>query len=212
MLSTPSEAASCPHGYLYPLDLPRIHRIVRPVKAKIAAVQLAIKSAPSFGYTSTALSGVGPSSTTANIGCSDGHARRKTARHQHDQPWSLRQSTTSGRNSTATKQQHDLDGCDMTLRSCGRNGEDVLVKRFETSLRDLLKDVVEKLWWQPFCDDYDLPLNTDPGSAAARGLVPCGTTLKIRCAFAVGSIVANISDDPKTMEKYYRIMPPYMRR
>jgi len=99
----------------------------------------------------------------------------------------------------------------MVQRSCG-HGEDVLVKRFQTSMTDLIKDVVEKLWWQPFCDDYDLPLNMDPASAAARGLVPDGTTLKIRCAFAVGSITATISDDAKTMEKYYRIMPSYMRR
>ncbi|KAF9347749.1 hypothetical protein BGX34_002913 [Mortierella sp. NVP85] len=213
MLSTPSEAASCPHGYLYALDLPRLHRIIRPLKAKIAAVQLAIKSSPSFGFTSTVPPSVGPSSgtTTAHIGSSDGRTRRKAGRHQDEQPWSFRQSAHN-RNPTSSKQQHELDGGDMVQRSCGRNGEDVLVKRFQTSMTDLIKDVVEKLWWQPFCDDYDLPLTMDPASAAARGLVPDGTTLKIRCAFAVGSITANISDDTKTMEKYYRIMPPYMRR
>ncbi|KAG0006876.1 hypothetical protein BGZ65_002402 [Modicella reniformis] len=34
----------------------------------------------------------------------------------------------------------------------------------------------------------------------------------MHCAFTVGSIIANLPDNSAAMEKYYHIMPPYMRR
>lgn len=217
MLSMPSEAAPCPHGYLYTLDLPRIHRILRPVKAKIAAVHHAIKSAPSFGYTSTITSNGTSSSALGEISSVNKDTRTKTTKHQYGQPRSHRshhesRQFTGGHKPASTKQQQELDGYEMAPRPCAQNGDDALVKRFHTSIRDLLKDVVEKVWWHPFCEDHDLPLNTDPASAAARGLTPSRNTLGIHCAFAVGRIIANIPEDSEKVEKYYHIMPPYMRR
>ncbi|KAG0265220.1 hypothetical protein BG011_005263 [Mortierella polycephala] len=94
-----------------------------------------------------------------------------------------------------------------------QSGPDTLVRRFQRSLTDQFKDVVEKTWWQPFCENYDLPLKTPPHTLARTGLKPERPTLGMECAFAVGRIVARLSEtDWITMEKYYNIMPAYMRR
>ncbi|CAO3565733.1 unnamed protein product [Mortierella alpina] len=100
-----------------------------------------------------------------------------------------------------------------TNYSGDQSGADILLKRFQSSLVDQFKDVIEKVWWQPFCDDYGLHINTTPASAAATGLQPTTATLGVTCAFMVGRIVACLpEDDVHTMETYYSIMPAYMRR
>ncbi|KAF9961762.1 hypothetical protein BGZ72_002001 [Mortierella alpina] len=211
-----------PHGYLYSLDLSRIHRLLRPIKAKIAAIRLAIKTAPSFGYASAIATSTSIADNTSDSGDqsaehSSSHAHPHKARLRNGEARSVRARDAQGRHSrSAVSLQRQRDSNDMTV-AAGNSGEqsgaDILLKRFQSSLVDQFKDVVEKVWWQPFCDDHDLPINTTPTSAAVMGFQPAKATLGITCAFMVGRRVACLpEDDVATMETYYSIMPAYMRR
>ncbi|KAF9938318.1 hypothetical protein BGZ67_000283 [Mortierella alpina] len=211
-----------PHGYLYSLDLSRIHRLLRPIKAKIAAIRLAIKTAPSFGYASTVATSSSIADNTSDSGEQSGDngcalPHPQTARLRNGNARSIRARDVQDRHSRSTTTSQRLrDGNDMTMatnNSGEQSGADILLKRFQSSLVDQFKDVVEKVWWQPFCDDYGLPINTTPASATAMGLQPTTATLGVTCAFMVGRIVACLpEDDVATMETYYSIMPVYMRR
>ncbi|KAF9571055.1 hypothetical protein EC968_001039 [Mortierella alpina] len=212
-----------PHGYLYSLDLARIHRLLRPIKAKIAAIRLAIKTAPSFGYasaiaTSSAIADNTSDSDEQSGGNGSLHPLPQTTRLRNGNARPVRVRDVQGRHSRpAASSQWQQVTSDMTLATNSTSGEqsgaDILLKRFQSSLVDQFKDVVEKVWWQPLCDDYDLPINTTPASAAAMGLQPTPATLGVTCAFMVGRVVACLpEDDVATMETYYGIMPAYMRR
>ncbi|KAI1318749.1 hypothetical protein EDD11_005820 [Mortierella claussenii] len=92
-------------------------------------------------------------------------------------------------------------------------GRDVLIRRFRSSLVDQFKDIVEKVWWQPYCENHDIPLNATWDSISATGAVPESNSLGVSCAFAVGRTIAQLPDnDSNTMERYYSVMPAYMRR
>ncbi|KAF8933802.1 hypothetical protein BGZ58_006100 [Dissophora ornata] len=213
-------ACTCPHGYLYPLDLPRIHRLLRPMKAKIAAIHLAIKSAPSCGFTAKAgTSRFTNDSSDSETDVQSNHTRDIRNQYGHTRSLRTRHNQVPlyfGRRLVPTAsliQRSDIGEELMADGSKANKGSEILVARFRSSLRDMFKEVVEKVWWQPFCEDHDLPLNTDPTSVTANGLVPGRATLGMACAFAVGRVVSCISEDePSLMEKHYNIMPAYMRR
>ncbi|KAG0360966.1 hypothetical protein BC939DRAFT_502785 [Gamsiella multidivaricata] len=226
--ATLADTPSLPRGYLYPLELLRIHRLLRPLKAKIAAIHLAIKTAPSFGYISainainTAAS---PTTEASSDNESDSDRPARNIKHKYGQSRSLR----ARRNPNCQPQTHfdrrptstlspwqPLDTSDGTTRISSimqQNGSDILVKRFRLSLKDLFKDVVEKVWWHPLCENHDLPLSTDPESVAADVINMSVASLRNSCAFTVGRTIARLPENlADIMEKYYGIMPPYMRR
>ncbi|KAF9185439.1 hypothetical protein BGZ51_002666 [Haplosporangium sp. Z 767] len=224
-------ATSLPHGYLYTLELPRIHRMLRPVKAKIAAIHLAIKTAPSFGYTSNTIASRNSPTTTdsesdrdssdsqpdnsrgayAQNGQYQHQHRSLRSRHQFPHDYYSRSQSTAA--AASTRQTSYDASTSAEPYSSSQSGPDTLVRRFQRSLTDQFKEVVEKTWWQPFCENYDLPLKTPPHTLARTGLKPERPTLGMECAFAVGRIVAHLNEaDWITMEKYYNIMPAYMRR
>ncbi|KAF9362129.1 hypothetical protein BGX26_000017 [Mortierella sp. AD094] len=221
MLKPESTSHIQSHEYLYTLDLPRIHRMLRPIKAKISAIHLAIKSSPSFGYA--------PINTTTTRDVSDGDfpedsyvVASRNIKQQYGQSRSLRTRHRGPQNYRGYQQNISTDSPSQQLYpsestaasgSSTQNGSDTLVRRFRPSLVDLFRDVVEKVWWQPFCEDHDLPLNSTPASIVDAGLAPDSFTLAKSCAFAVGRIVAHIQEtDSAQMEKYFNIMPAHMRR
>lgn len=218
----PPAGVAIPHGYLYPLDLSRIHRLLRPIKAKIAAIRLAIKTAPSFGYASAIATSSSIADNTSDSGeqseeLSASIPHPQTARLRNGIARSIGARDAQGRHSrSAATLQRQRDSHDLAMatnHSGEQSGADILLKRFQSSLVDQFKDVVEKVWWQPFCEDYGLPINTSPASPAAVVLPPARATLGVTCAFTVGRIVACLAeDDVSTMESYYGIMPAYMRR
>ncbi|KAG0308888.1 hypothetical protein BGZ98_006386 [Dissophora globulifera] len=215
-------AASSPHGYLYTLDLPRIHRLLRPIKAKIAAIQLAIKSAPSLGFAATPTTRRGEDSSFSSEDDHD-HDSQPTTPSSTERLYgrSLRKRRNQtplyfGRRIVPTaslEPRVDIGIGSTALDLKARRRGAVLVKRFQSSLKNMFKEAVEKLWWQPFCEDYDLPLYADPTSTRASGIAPNSATLGIACAFSVGRTLAHLPpDDPELMERYYNVMPAHMRR
>ncbi|KAF9113971.1 hypothetical protein BGX27_000434 [Mortierella sp. AM989] len=209
------------HGYLFTLDLPRIHRILRPIKAKIAAINLAIKSAPSFGY--APINSVATRDEPVGDFPEDSYdIASRNVKNQYGQSRSLRIRQNGHQNYRNPRQKltADLSSRQMdSSRSAAisgsgtHSGSDVLVRRFRASLMDQFKDAIEKVWWHPFCEDYNLPLNSTPASIVDAGLVPNSFTLGISCAFAVGRIVAHLKeDDTVQLERHYNIMPAHMRR
>ncbi|KAF9434011.1 hypothetical protein BGZ76_008689 [Entomortierella beljakovae] len=220
MLSTSCSTDIQPHGYLYVLDIPRIHRMLRPIKAKIAAIHLVIKSTPSFGYA--------PVNTTGNRddSSSDDESVEDTARNSRSkQSQQRRMPGTQGRRGAQRLQAPSthpdrsaaqLDSNESTSAASATHiqiGSDTLVRRFRSSLVDQFRDVIEKIWWQPFCEDYDLPLNSIPSSVLGLGLEPNSYTLGKLSAFSAGRLIAHFQEhDSARMEKYYNLMPAHMRR
>ncbi|KAF9172031.1 hypothetical protein BGX21_006443 [Mortierella sp. AD011] len=221
MLNPESTSHIQSHEYLYTLDLPRIHRMLRPIKAKISAIHLAIKSSPSFGYAPVNVTTTNDVSSedfpedsyivaSRNVKQQYGQSRSLRTRHRGPQNY-----LGYRKNISIDSPSHQIYPNESTAASGSntQNGSDTLVRRFRSSLIDLFRDVVEKVWWQPFCEDHDLPLNSTPTSILKTGLAPNSFTLAKSCAFAVGRIVAHIQEaDPAQMEKYYNIMPDHMRR
>jgi hypothetical protein len=222
-----AEVPQLPHRFLYTLDLPRIHRLLRPVKAKIAAIHHAINTAPSFGYAPIANPSKTAISPTAGGGDSEfgsstiTRLTRGAIKRQYGQSRSLRSrpnvpSIRSGhKRATAFSPTNQPNGGDSNVSSSlnARHGSDALVKRFRLPFRDLFKEVVEKVWWHPLCEGYGLSLDVNPESTEANVATPGLATLGMSCAFAVGRVVARLSkDDSDLVGRYYSVMPPYMRR
>jgi hypothetical protein len=189
-------------GFLHVLDLTRINRMLRPIKAKIAAIQMDIRTHPSLGF---ALE----STNVSELKGSEGRALRNRPQRT-DKLANNDQSNITPSGSSVSGQGNNA----ITVSATGTNAAtDVLLKRFQASFTDQFQDVVDKVWWRPFCDDYDLSPNCSVGSLREKGLKPISGTLAILSAFAVGRIVARLSEDEADVaEKYYHIMPAYMRR
>ncbi|KAG0052659.1 hypothetical protein BGZ83_002316 [Gryganskiella cystojenkinii] len=196
-------------GYLHILDLSRINRMLRPIKAKIAAIQLDIRTHPSLGFA------LESSKTTI-----EETTQQQQQQQQQGTDIRLRsQRAIKGNNSstpnTSTTNSSTGQSCALATVSAisATAATDVLLKRFQTSLTDQFQDVVNKVWWHPFCDDYDLPLNGSVSSINQTGLKPKSDTLGIKSAFSVGRLVARLpEEDADIAEKYYHIMPAHMRR
>ncbi|KAF9206608.1 hypothetical protein BGZ49_002173 [Haplosporangium sp. Z 27] len=210
------------HEYLYTLELPRIHRMLRPIKAKISAIHLAIKSSPSFGYTPINITTNSDSSTQDFPEDSYEIASRNVKQQYGQQSRSLRTGHRGPHNYWEIKKPLSSDFPNQNIihsenasapGSSVHIGSETLVRRFRQTLVDQFRDVIEKVWWQPFCEDHDLPLNSTPASVVDTGLAPNSFTLAKSCAMAVGRIVARLNEkDSAQMEKYYNVMPAYMRR
>ncbi|KAG0040973.1 hypothetical protein BGZ82_003583 [Podila clonocystis] len=182
-------------NYLHVIDdLTRIHRLLRPMKAKVAAIQLAIKSSPPLCHLCK----------ETPIGYDDDDSpTRPQAR-----TWEKSISKMRGTQRRApTNGSSSINAISVTCST------ETLVKKYGPSLKSLFQEAVEKVWWRPFCEDYHLPPNTAPGTPLGQGVTPGRNTLGRACAFIVGRTVAHLQeDDLPTMEKYYNIMPSYMRR
>ncbi|KAG0026054.1 hypothetical protein BGZ81_006657 [Podila clonocystis] len=182
-------------NYLHVIDdLTRIHRLLRPMKAKVAAIQLAIKSSPPLS-----------------------HLCKETPIGHDDDDSPTRPRTRTWEKSIAKKQgtqrRAPTNGSSSTNSISVACSTETLVKKYGPSLKSLFQEAVEKVWWRPFCEDYHLPPNTTPGTPLGQGVTPGLNTLGRACAFIVGRTVANLQeDDLPSMEKYYNIMPSYMRR
>lgn len=182
-------------NYLHVIDdLTRIHRLLRPMKAKVAAIQLAIKSSPPLSHL-----------------C-------KEAPIESDDDDSLTRPRTRTWEASVAKKQGTLrrapaNGSSSIKAISAASSTETLVKKYGPSLKGLFQEAVEKVWWRPFCEDYHLPPNTTPVTALGQGIAPGRNTLGLACAFTVGRIVANLQEDELLiMEKHYNIMPSYMRR
>lgn len=222
MASTTSSStiasAPVPHRYQYTLDVPRILRHLRPLKAKISAIELAIKSAPSYGYSSN--NNNNNINTTA-INTTDRHERHsRRSRHsrsqdeeQESRPRRGRTEQYYGRHTATSASLHNNETTAANGSSSAKIGRDLLIKRFQHSLTDVFKELIDKYWWQPICDDYDLPLNSSLSKVVSMGINPSQYTLGMTCAFAVGRIIASLPGHQAILvDKYYNIMPESMRR
>ncbi|KAG0096263.1 hypothetical protein BGZ93_004800 [Podila epicladia] len=182
-------------NYLHVIDdITRIHRLLRPMKAKVTAIQLAIKSSPPLSHL-----------------C-------KEAPTEYDSSGSPTKPRTRVREKSITTKQSTqrrapTTGSSSTKAISVAGSTEALVKKYGPSLKSLFQEAVEKVWWRPFCEDYHLPSNTTPVSSLGQGITPGRNTLGRACAFTVGRIVANLQEDELSiMEKHYNIMPSYMRR
>ncbi|KAG0203726.1 hypothetical protein BGX33_008926 [Mortierella sp. NVP41] len=214
-----------PHRYQYPLDLPRIHRLLRPLKAKIAAIQIAIKAAPSYGYSSnnTNINNTNTSNNNTNSTTTrrrepsqdygllalsqDGLQRSNTLRARTQQQYYGRPAERSA------AVRNNAGGTTTAPGASAQSGRELLVGRFQNSLTDMFKELFDKYWWQPICDDYDLPPSCSLSKVMSLGINPSRYTLGMSCAFAVGRIIAGLSEEDQNLtDKYYHIMPETMRR
>ncbi|KAF9139994.1 hypothetical protein BGX30_007176 [Mortierella sp. GBA39] len=204
--TTPSStAAPVPHRYQYPLDVPRIFRLLRPLKAKISAIELAIKSAPSYGYTTVSANSNNSNSSNNTINGADDNRTATTNTIDRRERYVRR----SGHSSAP----HEEQEAAVTRSASAKSGRDLLIKRFQSSLTDVFKELFDKYWWRPICDDYDLPLNSPLFQVLSKGIKPSQYTLGMTCAFAVGRVIAGLPDDEAVLvDKYYSIMPESMRR
>ncbi|KAF9543357.1 hypothetical protein EC957_000948 [Mortierella hygrophila] len=204
--TTPSStAAPVPHRYQYPLDVPRIFRLLRPLKAKISAIELAIKSAPSYGYTTVSANSNNSNSSNNIINGADDNRTTTTNTIDRRERYVRR----SGHSSA----QHEEQEAAMTKSASAKSGRDLLIKRFQGSLTEVFKELFDKYWWRPICDDYDLPLNSSLFQVLSKGIKPSQYTLGMTCAFAVGRVIAGLPDDEAVLvDKYYSIVPESMRR
>ncbi|KAF9132980.1 hypothetical protein BGW39_010873 [Mortierella sp. 14UC] len=221
-----------PHRYQYPIDVPRIHRLLRPLKAKVKAIQLAIKSAPSYGYTSNTNNNNNNSTTSSNNNNNNNINRtantNRTSRHERylnrsgqTHSWEQGESSRSrrertnhyyGRRTTSSAPIFNGD-TPATLNTSVKSGRDLLIRRFQHSLTDVFRELIDKNWWQPICDDYDLPLNSSLSKVMSMGIKPSEYSLGMTCAFAVGRFVAGLSEDEEDLvDRYYNVMPESMRR
>lgn len=176
--------------------------MLRPIKAKISAIQLDIRTHPSLGF---ALESSVP----------DAKASERRSLHSRTQSSSRSTNThrTPSSPPTCSGTGAGTVSCITVSASSANAATDVLVKRFQSSLTDQFRDVVDKVWWRPFCDDYHLAPTSSTSSIRDMGLKPRSNTLGIMSAFAVGRVVAGLpEDDADIAEKYYHIMPAYMRR
>jgi hypothetical protein len=211
-------SAPVPHRYQYPLDVPRIFRLLRPLKAKISAIELAIKSAPSYGYSSNSNNNNNNSiliNTTHRHDRNTRHSRRSRSQDEEQESRPRRGGTEQdyGRRTAASASLHNTETTTSTGSTSARSGKDLLIKRFQSSLTDVFRDLIEKYWWQPICDDYDLPLNSSLSKVVSMGINPSQYTLGMTCAFAVGRIIAALPGDKAILvDKYYNIIPESMRR
>ncbi|KAF9924096.1 hypothetical protein FBU30_005860 [Linnemannia zychae] len=209
-----------PHRYQFVLDVPRIHRLLRPLKAKIQAIEIAIKSAPSYGYTvnnSNNNNAYRNESSRNNIRAAHENTfnRMEQFQYQEGRDSRSRQGRTLqyfGRRYIGPACGHSNGPLPNTNASI-TNGRDLLISRFQSSLTDVFKDLFDKYWWQPICDDYDLPLNSSLSKVLSNGIKPSQYTLGMMCAFTVGRIVSSLPRDKEYLvDKYYDIMPDSMRR
>ncbi|KAG0338556.1 hypothetical protein BG004_007174 [Podila humilis] len=159
------------------------------MKAKVAAIHMAIKSSPSLCH-------LCPNSDSSE----DDHEFQQRLRPR----------------TKVSNRSHDpkLDSGTAPTREAASNDSDALVKKFGPSLKTLFQDMIEKMWWRPLCEDYHLPSNISPSNAFEQGItIQEDNKLGQFCAFAVGRIVAQLhQEDTADMERYYNIMPSYMRR
>ncbi|KAG9065360.1 hypothetical protein KI688_002685 [Linnemannia hyalina] len=201
--TTPSStAAPVPHRYQYPLDVPRIFRLLRPLKAKISAIELAIKSAPSYGYTTINANSNNSNSSNNVVNGADDNRTTTTNTIDRRERYVRR----SGRSSA----QHEEQEAAVTRSASAKSGRDLLIKRFQGSLTDVFKELFDKYWWRPICDDYDLPLNSSLSQVLSKGIKPSQYTLGMTCAFAVGRVIAGLPDDEAVLvDKYYSIVPEF---
>ncbi|KAF9212490.1 hypothetical protein BGZ59_006694 [Podila verticillata] len=183
--------------YFHVIDITRIHRLLRPMKAKVAAIQLAIKSSPPLSHLCK------ETSIEQDNDDDNPHGRPQTRTWEKSvapRQRTLRRTPTN-RSSSSTKA---ISAADST---------ETLVKKYGPSLKGLFQEVIEKVWWRPFCEDYHLPPNATPATAQGQGIAPGRNTLGRACAFTVGRIAASLQEDNlDIMEKHYNIMPSYMRR
>ncbi|KAF9896367.1 hypothetical protein BX616_007595, partial [Lobosporangium transversale] len=242
------------HGYLYTLDISRIQRLLRPIKAKLAALHLEIKSSPSLGLTppltpSNVTDSTIESSSTyesdydGNYSIDDNSNNYQSFPQNHQKnPRHPMSFTRSSRNyylqQKQRQQQQQQDRCHRYVSSSPSSppflrlillGDETnpkgsksdlqakingLVKRFQSSFQNQFKDVVEKVWWQPFCENHNLPFTSNENVFSEVGYTPCSTlTLGAISAFSIGRIVARIPDSNSILvERYYSVMPAYMRR
>ncbi|KAF9583335.1 hypothetical protein BGW38_009726 [Lunasporangiospora selenospora] len=229
------------HAFLHIFTQERIPRLLRPIKAKIAAIHHAIKTAPSMGY--IAVTQPPPlrsdSDRDSKSPVAERSSFRKAATMSAGHSYQIR-STRSSRNrfpecsasgSTITHSRNEIKKIcpepstvptHPTILSTANANDlhtrgDLLIKRFRTPLRDLFQDLVEKTWWHPFCDDHGIPRKTSPTSPTARRLLGGNravmSSLAVSCAFEVGRVVGHLAeDDVKTVEKYYGIVPSHLTR
>lgn len=193
-----SEIEPYSRDYLHVIDdITRIHRLLRPMKAKVAAIQLAIKSSPPLSHLCK------ETSIERDDDDDEPHGRPRTRTWEKSvatRQRTLRRALTNGPLSS------------MKAISAA-SGTETLVKKYGPSLKSLFQEAIEKVWWRPLCEDYHLPPNTTPAAAQEQGITPGRSTLGRACAFTVGRIAANLQEDElDIMEKYYNIMPSYMRR
>ncbi|KAF9297386.1 hypothetical protein BGZ88_010219 [Linnemannia elongata] len=203
-----STVAPVPHRYQYPLDVPRVFRLLRPLKAKISAIELAIKSAPSYGYTTISANSNNINNCNySNNSTNNAGDNRTTTTNSTDQ---RRRYLRRNGNSSA---QHEEQEATVTRSASAKSGRDLLIRRFQSSLTDVFKELFDKYWWHPICDDYDLPLNSSLSQVLSKGIKPSQYTLGMTCAFAVGRVIAGLPDGEAVLvNKYYSIMPESMRR
>ncbi|KAG0358449.1 hypothetical protein BG005_002386 [Podila minutissima] len=182
-------------NYLHVIDdITRIHRLLRPMKAKVAAIQLAIKSSPPLSHLCK--------ETPIEHDSNDSPTKPRT------RTWEKSIATKQG-----TQRRPPTNGSSSTKAISVASSIETLVKKYGPSLKSLYQEAVEKVWWRPFCEDYHLPPNTTPVTPLGQGITPGRNTLGRACAFTVGRIVANLQEDElPIMEKHYNIMPSYMRR
>ncbi|KAK3840672.1 MAG: hypothetical protein JOS17DRAFT_727820 [Linnemannia elongata] len=171
--------------------------------AKISAIELAIKSAPSYGYTAIAANSNNGNNHT-NHADDNRTATTNTADRRE------RYLRRSGGHPSTQSEEQDV----AVIRSASaKSGRDLLIRRFQSSLTDVFKELFDKYWWQPICDDYDLPLNSSLSQVLSKGIKPSQYTLGMTCAFAVGRVIAGLPDEEALLvDKYYSIMPECMRR
>ncbi|KAG0276015.1 hypothetical protein BGZ95_008114 [Linnemannia exigua] len=218
-----------PHRYQYPIDVPRIHRLLRPLKAKVKAIQLAIKSAPSYGYTSATTTNhnnnnsnntnnnwTTPTSRTSRqerYFNRNGPSLSRDEGESSSRPRRERANRYYGRLNPSSAPSHNGDNTTATPNASVKSGRDLLISRFQHSLTDVFRELIDKNWWQPICDDYDLPLDSSLSKVLSKGIKPNEYTLGMSCAFAVGRFVAGLSEDEEDLvDRYYHVMPESMRR
>ncbi|RUS27180.1 hypothetical protein BC938DRAFT_483616 [Jimgerdemannia flammicorona] len=166
--------------YLYPIDCSKINRILRPLRAKLAALHRDFQSAPAT-FASAALKNEGSTSEPDEnqIDYHLSHRKRpksaslkstipalvtSSPRHHSKLKYGSRQFRPApqrlGLDSFYSSLPNNLvkstTGISITSADFRSSKIAMPLRRHTNSLRDLVKDTVERLWWKPLCENSGL--------------------------------------------------------
>lgn len=202
--------------YLYPLDCSKVNRILRPLRAKLAALQRDLHSAPAaFSF---AESLADPDEADEN------HIEQRTRRNPKviSPPRHHSKFKYGGRRLRPTLERSapiffssslptELASSTLTNSSLRVSSKlTTPLRRHTNSLRSLVKDTVERLWWGPLRENWKFE-NEVPSQIFKRR-VPSLVQL---AAMAVGRQVEDYKDLNEgidDIDNLYEEIPPHWRR
>lgn len=208
--------------YLYPLDCSKVNRILRPLRAKLAALQRDLHSAPAaFSF---AESLADPDEADEN------HVEQRTRRNpkvispprHHSKfkyggrrlrPTLERPAPIFFSSSLPTDLASSTPGISVTNSSLRVSSKlTTPLRRHTNSLRSLVKDTVERLWWGPFRENWKFENGNIKVPSQFKRRVPSLVQL---AAMAVGRQVEDykvLNEGIDDIDNLYEEIPPHWRR